>query len=321
MKVDDQTERPMTLEDVPCPICGGTDRRRERTVNGFQLVKCRACAVVYVSPRCSLDDIMYIYKEKRNPELLIDLYDRLHTPSQEEYYDRNLAMLESRLPRKGRILDFACAAGYFVEQAARRGWEAHGVDVGEWSRMAAERRGVRNIHIGLLSELRFPDGYFDAIYAAQVFEHLTSPTEDLAELRRILRKGGYLHVDVPNYRTVPIMLNVDDFYLNMPPQHVLYFTPGRLRRLLRDAGFEVDRVTTEGGLKWENLIGRPVVSEVADVYRNAGAGGATPPRKRPDGRALLSGMKRVFHPLGRHVFYDWAKVGIVLIALAHRPEH
>jgi len=321
MSTTDTSQKNLSLVDVPCPLCGGMDRRYERTLNGYRLVRCLCCGAVHQNPQCTVGDLMYIYKEKRDAGFLIDLYKRLHTDSVLAEYDRKLAILESLLPTKGRILDFACAAAYFVEQASRRGWDAHGVDVGDWSRTAAESRGVRNVHVGLLSELRFPDGYFDVVFAAQVLEHLPSPAGDLAEIRRILRPGGILYVDVPNYHTLPIMLNRDDFYLNMPPQHLLYFTPKTLRKLLCDSGFEVDWVRTEGGLKWENLIGRPVVSDVADAYRSSSS--KSPESARIEAASPMgpSTLKKVLRPLVKTLFYQWAKVGMVLVALARRPPH
>ena len=50
---------------------------------------------------------------------------------------------------------------------------------------------------------RFETGYFDAVFASNFFEHLSSP-EEVAEyliaVRRILRPSGYLIVMGPNIR-------------------------------------------------------------------------------------------------------------------------
>ena len=79
--------------------------------------------------------------------------------------------------------------------------------------------------------------YFDIVYAAQVFEHLTEPQEDLKEISRTLRSGGILYADVPNYRTLSILAGRDQFTSNAPPQHINYFTPVCLASFVRKRRF------------------------------------------------------------------------------------
>ena len=190
-----------------------------------------------MNPRCTAEHLDEIYTVRDEQEL-IDLYARIASPGIIAVYDEKLEHIERRIPGKGRLLDFACAAGYLFEQAQIRGWDAHGCDVGVWAGRAAEERGLKNMHIGELKSLGFPDNHFDVVYASQVFEHLLNPMEDLAELTRILKPGGLLYVEVPNYFTLPIILGKDDFMLNEPPQHINYFTPGTMIKMLQNGGVD-----------------------------------------------------------------------------------
>lgn len=45
--------------------------------------------------------------------------------------------------------------------------------------------------------LPFPDGSVAAIYCDAVLEHVINPTKAVAEMFRVLRPGGYVHVAVP----------------------------------------------------------------------------------------------------------------------------
>jgi hypothetical protein len=106
--------------------------------------------------------------------------------------------------------------------------------------------------------------------------------------------------------------------MNMPPEHVNFFTPGSLRRLLRAGGFGGVRTRTGGGLKWENLLGRRIVRDVAiecdgaDTPVAAGAAG-----RRPGFRAVIK--QAVKTTVVRPLFYDGLKVGMLLVGLARRP--
>jgi SAM-dependent methyltransferase len=215
------------------------------------------------------------------------------------------------------LLDFACGAGFFLELAQQRGWEGHGTEVGEWAKQLADARGVKNLHIGQLQELGFENNYFDVVHAAQVFEHLPTPKYELQEIRRILKPGGLLYIDVPNYRTLPILAGRDDFMLNEPPQHVNYFTPRSLRRLADAGGFTDIRITSWGGLKWENLLGRQVNSNIASAYGLVSAPAESPSHSQAGG-ALRALKQLALASLVKPVLYDRLKVGMGLMLLANR---
>jgi SAM-dependent methyltransferase len=47
--------------------------------------------------------------------------------------------------------------------------------------------------------LPFPDESFDIVYSANALEHTVDPERVLSESFRVLRRGGILHVEIPNY--------------------------------------------------------------------------------------------------------------------------
>jgi SAM-dependent methyltransferase len=281
-------------------------------VNGFALERCRRCGMVFVNPQYPNDPLLGQY-DHADVRAQIDVWARITTPTMLADYDRMLRELEAALPGRGRLLDFGCGPCYFLERAVRNGWDAHGVEVGAWSREAAAARGVSDrLFLGLLAEQKFPDGHFDVVYSNQVFEHLARPREDLRELRRVLRPGGVLYLNVPNYHRLPVMADVDDFVLDMPMAHVNYFSPRTLGRLVG-----VLRLSTYGGLKWENLLGRPIRSEVVDAFKPRAEAPAAcqPTAAEPARRPFLA---RTVMALVKALAYRWAKLGLTLELFARR---
>ena len=306
-----------------CPVCGSHEQRPERIVKGSPLVRCGGCGLVFANPQVSAEGLAELYRSKGDPESQIEYYARHTTPDMLAGYDEKLARLSRLIGGMGRLLDVGCGAAYVVERAALAGWDASGVEVGEWARAAAERRGVRNVFIGDLTEMAFPDGHFDVVYCAQVLEHLQSPMDLLGEIHRILRPGGIFYADIPNYQTITILLNRDDWYMNHPPQHINYFTPATITGMLGRAGFSVRDLYTEGGLKLEVLL------------RGAGPGKAAQSQTRPQpearpqaaaspsgaaaGPARPSRLKALAMPFVKRVLYDGVKVGVNICVFAAKP--
>jgi SAM-dependent methyltransferase len=306
---------------VPCPLCGGSRTRPERTVAGFMLERCGRCGFVFTNPQYAPAGLLDEYQSK-DADTEIALYDRLMTPTMLAEHDTILQAVEALAPGRGRLLDFGCAAGHFFERAGQRGWEAHGVEVAGWARAAAARRGLRHLHVGLLADQHFADGFFDVVVASQVLEHLPTPRNELAEIRRILRPGGLLYANVPNYGRLSVLCHCDDFVLDTPMGHVNYFTPRTLRRMLAACGFAVLRTATYGGLKWENLLGRPMQSEVLDAYACVPAASGHPgpaPNSPVAGTRRRPLLKRVLDPFVRTLAYRLGHLGLNLEVFARRP--
>jgi SAM-dependent methyltransferase len=48
-------------------------------------------------------------------------------------------------------------------------------------------------------KLPFEDGTFDIVYSANVLEHTSDPLKVLLEATRVLKPGGIIHMEIPNY--------------------------------------------------------------------------------------------------------------------------
>jgi SAM-dependent methyltransferase len=102
----------------------------------------------------------------------------------------------------GRYLELGCGTGAdAVALADRFGVEVTGVDRSQTMVAEARRRGVETAVVADAHELPFASGSFDGAWADRTFQHLADPSAALAELARIVRRGGTVVVADPDYST------------------------------------------------------------------------------------------------------------------------
>jgi SAM-dependent methyltransferase len=81
--------------------------------------------------------------------------------------------------------------------------------------------------------LPFEDASFDVVYAGNVLEHTQDPLKVLREAVRVLRPGGILHVEVPNY----LSYFEGHYFVPQPPLIWRWVLPVWVRLLGRDPAF------------------------------------------------------------------------------------
>ena len=111
-----------------------------------------------------------------------------------------------------RVLDFGCAAGRMLRFYPRSEGtsELWGVDINakhiNWCQLNLSPP-LSFATTTTAPHLPFEDGYFDLIYSGSVFTHISDLADAwFLELRRIVRKGGYLYITIHDRRTVELLL-------------------------------------------------------------------------------------------------------------------
>jgi SAM-dependent methyltransferase len=107
--------------------------------------------------------------------------------------------------------------------------------------------------------LPFPMSCFDAVYCAEVIEHLLDPETMVHECYRVLKPSGIFFVTTPYHgliKNVAIAAATFDRHFNATGPHIRFFTRKALRGLLKRNGFEVERVSYLGRFwpLWMNMV-------------------------------------------------------------------
>ena len=137
--------------------------------------------------------------------------------------------------RRPRILDVGCGTGANLLMLSKYG-DAEGVDVSEDALSFCHERGLQQVKLGAAEALPYDDGTFDLVTALDVVEHLDDDLAGLREMRRVLRPGGRVLLFVPTFM---FLWGLQDDVSH----HRRRYRMPELRRVLEQAGFEVERTT------------------------------------------------------------------------------
>jgi SAM-dependent methyltransferase len=135
------------------------------------------------------------------------------------------------------IVDCGCGTGANVAWLGEFG-TAFGFDL-TWNGLALGREmGRHNLARASIAAIPFPDACADLATSFDVFQCLPEPVEREAilEMRRILKPGGHVLLNVAALD----LLRGTHATLS---EEVRRYTPTRVRKLLTDAGFEIERLT------------------------------------------------------------------------------
>jgi len=161
-----------------------------------------------------------------------------------------------------KVLDVGSGSGLLLSILANLGHQCWALDLRDLHDLPSTyKRGpvtyaTCNVEV---DPYPFPDAFFDAVTCCQVMEHFShSPLSALAEMKRILRPGGRLEIDVPNVasfrnrmriiRGKNITWDYREHYVHAKPlfhkghsfypfRHNREFTKAELHDLLSECGF------------------------------------------------------------------------------------
>lgn len=189
----------------------------------FIICKCQNCSLLFTNPRPKEEKIgpyydfpEYYSHEKNNKNLTQLIYNKV----------RNYAVLQkvkliSELKEPGKLLDYGCGTGEFLQAAELKGWTIKGIEPTEKARNQANQilDGKVFENIELLEDKK----KFDVITLFHVLEHIHTLRKTTKKIIKHLKSDGYILIAVPNPTSFDALKYRENWAGWDVPRHLYHF--------------------------------------------------------------------------------------------------
>jgi 2-polyprenyl-3-methyl-5-hydroxy-6-metoxy-1,4-benzoquinol methylase len=230
-----------------CNACGSMQHEAFFEKEGWQLLRCARCQLVFVGnpPTDEQREALYSFASGYHEELGKDAASIAFHRREAE---RNLAVLTRHRAPGGRLLDIGCSSGLFLDLARKVGWQVRGLEYSPDSAQMARDQFKLDVVTGELRPDTFAPGSFDVVTLWDVIEHVPDPKSVLQRVKPLLAPGGLLVLKTPN---------VDGLYPQLslrlaqglgfwghpePPGHLFQFSVATLTQMVRGMDYTVKAV-------------------------------------------------------------------------------
>ena len=251
-----ETGRRPLLVTRACPLCGRDNHDRpllDIAPPQWRMKTCSGCGMTYLEVAPDVSEMFETFAwEKQHGIENARRHAGLSAPA---FKARNAWRKFRPLPRKnvaalldhfaepGAVADVGCGAGHQLAELGPQ-FSPVGIEISSVICREAEarlaHRDVRIVNADALGGLRaIEDQSLTGVVMRSFLEHHTEPAQILEETRRVLVPGGVAVIKVPNFASWNARLRGARWCGLRFPDHVNYFTPDTLRRMVQEAGLTV----------------------------------------------------------------------------------
>lgn len=245
------------ISNKRCPVCGSFKIRKtlfggyNYSGNKYDIVGCRKCGFMFLSPMPEEDVLNTIYQDS-------DYFDNYYVSenghsgyikAMHECDNDCLSTLEviKNYKSGGKMLDVGCAAGRFLSHAREFGYNVYGVEPNKALADYANENMKINVLNRHFDQSCFSGVQFDIIYLADVLEHLPLLRPSLEIMRGRLNDDGILVLKQPltyNFNLFNLFLKINMFFKqdrhsSNHPAHLWEFTASSLKKFLLDNNWQI----------------------------------------------------------------------------------
>ena len=228
-----------------CPLCGHDkftkvmdcpDHFLSKEV--FAIHECQQCKLRFTNPRPDENSIINYYKSDSyisHSNKSSSFKDLIYKMVRKITLKQKLQMIK-RFTFQGKLLDYGCGTGHFLDYAHSKGWQVQGVEPDETARQNLPST-LANKVVADLDSIKDED--FNVITLFHVLEHVHQLDSTLKSLIQKLNANGVLILALPNHQSHDAQ-HYGEYWAGYDvPRHLYHFNQRSLFHLSRKYGLNI----------------------------------------------------------------------------------
>ena len=165
-----------------------------------------------------------------------------HSKIYSDVNERQFAQFSEHLTHDARYLEIGCSFGGVLKRVADFGVDiCHGIEPNEEDVQFVQKMcpGAK-VFNSSIENLDLEQGSYDMVASFEVLEHVVSPARVLKKAAGVMKKNGFINIEVPNHKDLLLSCYKNIFYEKFyyHKAHIHYFTRESLSKLLEVCGFD-----------------------------------------------------------------------------------
>ncbi len=223
----------MAPNGAVCPLCAGHGEPAG-SKNGYDILRCGACAFLFVHPYPPPDDIANYYSTNyRGADE--DYYPKLNSRKRRAFV-KSLCFFAYVYRKK--VLDIGCGGGVIADAFRRMGADSHGLDISENSiKFARKHFPECTFYCEDFTAMARRNLKFDFMFTSELLEHLPGPHDCLRLIDAAAKPGSVVYLTTPDAGHPSVPADLLAWTDICPPEHLQWFNRANTELLFRQYGF------------------------------------------------------------------------------------
>ncbi|MDD5571563.1 MAG: class I SAM-dependent methyltransferase [Bacteroidales bacterium] len=227
------------LEGIECKVCKNNDSNQfisKFQKNGINIVQCQHCGFVFIPPFYRKEIDYKNYKDENVLKTVIEGNDWLKI-------QRHLLRFKTikKYQKNGKLFDLGVGWGHFLHTGKLLGYEVEGIEIAEMPFIYAKDYLKLPVEKVDFFKYEAKTNYYDIITMWDVLEHIDNCDEVVEKCFSMLKKGGYLILQVPQIDSY-IAKKQKEKWQAMGLDNVNYFSKKTIDILINKKGFKVIKI-------------------------------------------------------------------------------
>lgn len=252
-----ETDNDQKIVERNCPSCNAPAQSKAPLKYGsdqWPMMACHSCGFVFLSKAPVYERLSEEFAWEQTSEVEREVREQREPVKQSisralKSFRRDvlkrdkLGDLMRRYVPEGNVLDIGCAGGGFLAQLPEQ-YTPYGIEISKQLSTDAAAivtpRGGTVTHDNAFNGVRvLPKNHFQCVVMSSFLEHEVEPAGLLSGIEEILAPGGVVIIKVPNYACWNRHIRSEKWCGFRLPDHVNYFTPETLSKLVNQAGLKL----------------------------------------------------------------------------------